>query len=440
MVLGMVASPPPDKLLSRRIFLGMTGFGLTALVFPGTLVAQPAAVASELRARAGAAKLRGEGQAATAILGFDGVTPGPLLRAKRGEDFNLRVTNELAEPIAIHWYGMRISNGVDGGRDMNGPLVAPGASFAYRFRPPDAGTFWYRAVAADQVSRGLYGLMIVDDTAETQVDREVILILDDWPLETDGALVASPSSTAKAQITVNGLPRLDISVRTNERVRFRILNASTARALSVRIDQHRPIVMAIDGQPSEPFPARDARVTLAPGNRVDLFVDTLLSADASAPILIGNGGEETPIARIVYERGAPARPVALTEPRALPPPALPAKMDLARAQRRELPVDAGANAPPQRQALLTVKRGQTVVLALPNRTAAAYAMHLHGHHFRLLDALDDGWKPFWLDTVVVPPSQTTRIAFVADNPGKWPVRCTRLGDGAPGADRWFEVT
>ncbi|MGB6752908.1 MAG: multicopper oxidase domain-containing protein [Xanthobacteraceae bacterium] len=46
-------------------------------------------------------------------------------------------------------------------------------------------------------------------------------------------------------------------------------------------------------------------------------------------------------------------------------------------------------------------------------------IHLHGHSFRLLDALDDGWKPFWLDTMPVAPGGKARIALVADNPGKW---------------------
>jgi FtsP/CotA-like multicopper oxidase with cupredoxin domain len=43
---------------------------------------------------------------------------------------------------------------------------------------------------------------------------------------------------------------------------------------------------------------------------------------------------------------------------------------------------------------------------------------LHGHHFRLLDRLD-GWKPYWLDTLVVAGRQTARIAFAADNPGRF---------------------
>jgi FtsP/CotA-like multicopper oxidase with cupredoxin domain len=67
-------------------------------------------------------------------------------------------------------------------------------------------------------------------------------------------------------------------------------------------------------------------------------------------------------------------------------------------------------------------------------------MHVHGHHFRLLDSLDDGWKPFWLDTVLVAPEQTARIAFVADNPGKWMLHCHRLEHSESGMAAWFEVT
>ena len=59
------------------------------------------------------------------------------------------------------------------------------------------------------------------------------------------------------------------------------------------------------------------------------------------------------------------------------------------------------------------------MLALTNRAAIATVFHLHGHHFRLLDRLDDGWKPFWLDTLAFEPSQTQRIAFRAEYPGRY---------------------
>jgi FtsP/CotA-like multicopper oxidase with cupredoxin domain len=81
---------------------------------------------------------------------------------------------------------------------------------------------------------------------------------------------------------------------------------------------------------------------------------------------------------------------------------------------------------------------KTVMLAFRNPSDFAHVVHPHGHHVRLLDALDDGWKPFWLDTILVPPRQTTRIAFVADNRGKWLLESQMLG-AEGGIRTWFEV-
>ncbi len=75
------------------------------------------------------------------------------------------------------------------------------------------------------------------------------------------------------------------------------------------------------------------------------------------------------------------------------------------------------------------------MLALTNRAAIATVFHLHGHHFRLLDRLDDGWKPFWLDTLAIEPGQTQRIAFRAEYPGRYLIESgrDRLGRAAAGA-------
>jgi FtsP/CotA-like multicopper oxidase with cupredoxin domain len=79
-------------------------------------------------------------------------------------------------------------------------------------------------------------------------------------------------------------------------------------------------------------------------------------------------------------------------------------------------------------------------MALDNRAAGVHIAHLHGHHFRLLDRLDDGWKPYWLDTIPVPPRQTARIAFVADNPGRWRIENRAIdGSAAQENEAWFEV-
>jgi len=89
--------------------------------------------------------------------------------------------------------------------------------------------------------------------------------------------------------------------------------------------------------------------------------------------------------------------------------------------------------------LFTVKRGRAVTLAIRNTSGQPHVMHLHGHSARLLDRLDDGWKPFWMDTLVV-GDQIERIAFVADNPGKWLVECAMLERPDAGTAAWFVVS
>jgi FtsP/CotA-like multicopper oxidase with cupredoxin domain len=88
--------------------------------------------------------------------------------------------------------------------------------------------------------------------------------------------------------------------------------------------------------------------------------------------------------------------------------------------------------------LFSAARGRTVVMAIDNRDAVAHVVHLHGHHFRLLDRLDDGWKPYWLDTVAVERRETARIAFLADNPGRWLIEQQAI-DGPAAGVNWFEV-
>ena len=89
--------------------------------------------------------------------------------------------------------------------------------------------------------------------------------------------------------------------------------------------------------------------------------------------------------------------------------------------------------------LFTVKRGRAVTLAIRNNSGEPQVVHVHGHSVRLLYRLDDGWKPYWLDTLVV-GYQIERIAFVADNPGKWLIECLMLERNDTDTAVWFTVT
>jgi FtsP/CotA-like multicopper oxidase with cupredoxin domain len=298
--------------------------------------------------------------------------------------------------------------------------VPPGASFDYRFTPPDAGTFWYHPPIRTPYNRALYGLLIVDEAKPADVDRDLALIIDG----------------SSAGFTANGLASLDIPVTANERVRLRLINAAD-RFITLRLDRHPVAVMAIDGQPAEPFGARDSRVTLSPGNRADLFFDAVLEPGSLAPLVVQDDFD-VPLARLIYAQNAFARPQPRGAAAPLAANKLPESIELRGARRHDLALDAIAGELPARPHF-TVPRGRTVVLAIANRAAAPQVLHIHGHHVRLLDALDDGWKPFWLDTILCMPKQTTRVAFVADNVGKWLLHARAVGaDGRTLA--WFEVS
>ena len=103
-----------------------------------------------------------------------------------------------------------------------------------------------------------------------------MLVFDDWRLTPEGAIDATPDGRAGGHPTVNSVPTLDLPVRSNERLRLRLVNAARARPFSLRFDRHAVWVMAIDGQPAEPFLARDSRVMLGPATASTCFLMRLL--------------------------------------------------------------------------------------------------------------------------------------------------------------------
>ena len=262
--------------LSRRSFLigtGCAGFGL------GTpLRAQAQVSAHEFRLlrtqAAGAGTPPSSGRPA---LRYNGALPGPTLRAKRGEELRVRLVNELAEPTSVHWHGVRLANPMDGVPQLTQSATAPGESFDYRFKLPDAGTFWYHAAVDAQLDQGLYGALIVEEEQPVGVDRDIVLVLG---MPADGA-------DARAPALVNGSLRPDIAVTSGERLRLRLINANASRGLVLRLEGHAAWVMAIDGQPAEPALARGSRLALGPGNRADLFVDATADGGTVAPLLAG---------------------------------------------------------------------------------------------------------------------------------------------------------
>ncbi|GJD72543.1 multicopper oxidase family protein [Methylobacterium goesingense] len=483
-------SPAPHASISvpRRVLLG--GAAALSLAPRGTMAQagkpQGSAAPGEkapaagperiLRVAPGSTRLKPEPAAATPVWTFDGTSPPPVVRIKLGETVRLKVENRTDKPLSLHWHGVRNQNPMDGVGGITQAPIAPGADFSYAFVPPDAGTFLIRPLvvggSSEPSGRGLAGALIVEETLPPAADQDLTLLMQDWRIEEDASLLpfgqttfAATSGRLGSLVTLNGAPvPATITGRPGSRVRLRLGNVCNARGTRIRFDGVKVYVLAVDGQPTDTFEPLRATLPFPPGTRYDLMLDLPTEAGASGSVtaLVGNGLVLATLA-VAGQPVIPARP-AITKigENAL----LPAEVKLQNAVRRDITITGGARIDKDKPTtepvytgdpnriwavngasgstgltpLFSVKRGQVVVLAIKNATAFPQALHLHGHVFRLLHPLDDGWEPYWLDTFQLLEGRTARIAFKADNPGRWLISSTVLERFDTGLWTLFEVT
>jgi FtsP/CotA-like multicopper oxidase with cupredoxin domain len=419
----------------------------------GSTVLGPAIALAEgrpslmLQAKADAVALR-PGASDTPIWSLGGSTSDPGLRFKRGDAIEATLANQLPVPAALNWRGI---DGVPAAEPLVATTpVAPGAKETFAIPLRHAGTFLcdLRLLGDGQARPSSARALIVAESEAVTVDRDGVFLIEDWMIHADGTAIAPglDPKDATPVYTINGRTMLDIPVRTHERLRLRFINGFQRHVIAMKLEDQEVRVMALDGQPSEPFPARNGALVLAPGTRIDAFIDATKPPGSTSLILLHNGKEARPIARLVASKEPPIRNAPLAAAPPLPSNDLPTELDLKNATRIDLtlggpptewvaPAAFTASARPG----FRVKAGRTVVLALANRADIATVFHLHGHHFRLLDRLDDGWKPFWLDTLAIEAGQTQRIAFSAGYVGRWLMESTATDWAAPRLVRWYSV-
>ncbi len=463
-------------MLTRRDTL-LAGAALAAMPRAALAKAPPRI----LTPKPGMARLAPEDRPETAIWGYDGLVPGPEIRVPQGEKVRATLENGLDQPTTIHWHGIRIDNAMDGVAALTQDPVKPGETFDYAFTVPDAGSYWYHPHNRtwEQMARGLYGSLIVEEAEPPAYDRDLVIMLDDWRLTEDATIDEesfgslrdwSHSGRLGNWPTVNGAPQPDYPVKRNERLRLRLYNVCNASVLVLRLDGMTAQIVAHDGMPSAPAPL-DGTIILAPAQRIDLIAD--VTGDESALMLAGRENFRAcgfPVKGI-------ARPKPLTDRVALPPNALPESLDTKDALRATLTVGGGAmggmteariggfgaayrgedpveGVLPLRTLAMehdlvwalngvagmptdpffSVERGHIVVVKLVNEGRWPHAIHFHGHHFRETTP----GSP-WRDTILLDPRETKEVAFPADNPGRWMLHCHMLEHQAGGMGTWFEV-
>jgi len=463
-----------DVSLTRRKFLGTAAAGAAAGL--PRLGRASGDAPQLLQARVETIQLAPPDYAKTEIWGYEGRIPGPEIRLMQGDRLQRRLVNRLPQATSVHWHGIRSDNAMDGVAGLTQKAVQPGAEFTYDFVAPDAGTYWYHAHnrSTEQVARGLHGPLIVDESSPPDIDRDQVLVLDDWLLNPETAQIdpdfaASHSRSHAGRrgnfIATNGQYELSLPVQRQERLRLRLINAANARIFVLALSGLQGWVVALDGMPLPSPEPVGKDVLIGPGQRVDLIVD--VTADVGETAHIMRVDDRQRVSQIAFPVTSDATRARRPAPAALPPnpnqqvggldDALRARLNMAGGamgtldaaildgERRSFQQLAQANqfwafngtVGMTETPLATVPNGQTVRLEIDNDTSFPHAMHLHGMHFR--EIMKDGKLGPLRDTLLTFGGETREIAFVADNPGDWLFHCHMLSHAESGMMTWLKV-
>lgn len=168
---------------------------------------------------------------------FNGTAPGPVLRGKVGDTFEITLVN-----------GGMMSHSIDFHAGITPPdelmrSINPGESLTYRFTAEHAGIWLYHCSTAPMsvhLASGMFGAVIIDSEGLANVDREYVLIQSEHYLGTDGQTDATKVAAKTPDLlSFNGVAfqyaHAPLPARTGERVRFWVLDAGPSLPSSFHV-------------------------------------------------------------------------------------------------------------------------------------------------------------------------------------------------------------
>ena len=392
--------------------------------------------------------------------GFNNTVPGPVLKAKKGDEIIIKVKNNLQQPTVVHWHGIRLPASMDGTGETQKP-VQPGEEFEYRFIVPDAGTFWYHSHQneTEQMERGMYGALIVEDETDPVTDGEKIFMVDDMKLTRNNEFKKGNFYSRWFErhdgregdtLLINGKENSVIEMHAGQTERWRFINASSAKYFRLNLAGKKFKIIGTDGGLLEK-PREVNEVLIIPGERVDIIVGPFAE------------GETFSIESLPYNRMTTIKPkrqtyatvkVGTTKPSAAFIPEnlrtieSLASQDAVVTRKVNFSVgpswkhgvdflvngDVHANDKP-------VNVGELQVWEVSNTSLMDHPFHLHGFFFQVIE---ENGKPLdykaWKDTYNLKPKSKIKIAWVPDNrPGRWMYHCHILEHHEAGMMAHFEV-
>ena len=430
---------------------------------------------------------------------------GPTLKLRKGERVSIRFANRLPEESVVHWHGLHVPEAADGHPRL---AVPARGSYTVEFDVLNrAGSYWYHphphGRTGPQVYAGLAGLIVVGDDEDDAAglptgDYDVPLVIQDRTFDFDNQLhyhAFGPGPGGGMMmgmlgdtILVNGRPDFTLDVDSRP-YRLRLLNGSNSRIYKLALsDGSRLQVIATDGGLLE-RPVTRRYVTLAPGERVELWID-FSGRDVGSEVTLrslefrGDGFGFGPMFGATLHQGDPFDVMSFRVARAVvDPQPLPARLSVV----ERLQMGDAVNAARPREFEYGMWFGQWTIngrtfqmedVAADEEVALGtleawdlsnvsggfgmmmhnmgmpHPVHLHGQQFQIVDRdvdrrygfmwdsladgfVDNGWK----DTVLVMPGERVRILRRFDDyPGLFLQHCHNLEHEDMGMMRNFRIT
>jgi FtsP/CotA-like multicopper oxidase with cupredoxin domain len=246
----------------------------------------------------------------TPIFGYNGITPGPTVLARKGKPLSIVMRNELPAKhpqwgyeawTSCHLHGSASKPQYDG---YASDITRPGQSKTYQYPNfQNARTLWYHDHGihhtAENAYMGLAALYLMGDDIEdglpipklpkvlppvvlkggvvTPADRlyDLPVVFADKMFAANGALMYDDEGHSGVYgdvMLVNGVPWPTLKV-AKRKYRFRILNASLSRGLRLQLSNGAPMtVIATDGG-LMPKPQNTAQLRVGMAERYEIVID-----------------------------------------------------------------------------------------------------------------------------------------------------------------------
>ena len=169
---------------------------------------------------------------------FNGTYPGPVLRGRVGDVFEITLVNEGTMSHSIDFHAGIVPPD-DVMRSIN-----PGESLVYTFTAAHAGIWLYHCSTAPMsvhLASGMHGAVVIDPVGLAPVDREYVLIQSEIYLGPEGGDTDAGKVAAKTPdlMCFNGVAfqyaLAPLEARAGERVRLWVLDAGPSLASSFHV-------------------------------------------------------------------------------------------------------------------------------------------------------------------------------------------------------------